>query len=359
MVYLDHNATSPPRPEVLEKALPFFTEHWANPASTHSLARRPAAALEEARTRLAEWAGARPRDVIFTSGATEANHLALRGCRPSGRPGLAVSAVEHPSVLEPAERLEATRIEVDSEGRCLLESIQAALDSGVGLLSVMAANNETGVLQDLGAIHRIVHQAGALLHVDAAQAAARMPLPQDWDLLTLSGHKAGGLKGAGALILREGIPLDPQQLGGDQERSRRAGTVDVGPIVGLVEAVTSPWPDLRELRDELQDHAASLGAEISGASVPRLANTLHIRFPGLPGDAIVMGLDLNGVCASTGSACSSGASKSSHVLEAMGEDGSSGVRFSLGWNTTKADIETAKLCLDRVVSAHRAILEGS
>lgn len=358
MVYLDHNATSPPRPEVLEQALPFYTDHWANPASTHSLARLPAAALEDARTRLAEWAGARPRDVIFTSGATEANHLALRGCRPVGRPGLAVSAIEHPSVLEPAERLKATLIGVDSEGRCLVESVAEALAGDVGLISVMAANNETGVLQDLAEIHRLTHQAGALLHVDAAQAAARMPLPQDWDLLTLSGHKAGGLKGAGALVLRESVPLLPQQLGGDQERSRRAGTVDVGPIVGLVEAVTRPWPDLSALRDELQQHAVELGAEVSGAAVPRLSNTLHIRFPGLPGDAIVMGLDLNGVCASTGSACSSGASKSSHVLEAMGEDGSSGIRFSLGWNTTKVDIETAKVCLDRVVSAHRAILEG-
>ena len=359
MVYLDHNATSPPRPEVLEKALPFFTEHWANPASTHSLARRPAAALEDARTRLAEWAGTRPRDVIFTSGATEANHLALRGCRPEGRTGLAVSAIEHPSVLEPASRQEAMLIAVDSEGRCRLESVASALDEGVGLISVMAANNETGVLQDLAAIHELTHRAGALLHVDAAQAAARMPLPQDWDLLTLSGHKAGGLKGAGALLLRESVPLLPQQLGGDQERSRRAGTVDVGPIVGLVEAVMRPWPDLRPLRDELQEFAVELGATVSGASVPRLANTLHVRFSGLPGDAIVMGLDLNGVCASTGSACSSGASKSSHVLEAMGEDGNSGIRFSLGWNTTKVDIETAKVCLDRVVGAHRSILEGA
>ena len=359
MIYLDHNATSPPRPEVLECALPFFTEHWANPASTHSMARRPAAALEEARSRLAEWAGARPRDVIFTSGATEANHLALRGCRPEDLGGLAVSAIEHPSILEPAELLGAHIIGVDSTGQVDRSSLSTALSNGVGLVSIMAANNETGVLQDLASIHRLTHAAGALLHVDAAQAAARLTLPQDWDLLTLSGHKAGGLKGAGALILRESVPLIPQQLGGDQERSRRAGTVDVAPIAALVEAVTSPWPELSSLRDELESFAKSLGAVVSAEAAPRLGNTLHLRFPGLPGDALVMGLDLNGVCASTGSACASGASKSSHVLEAMGEDGRSGIRFSLGWNTTKDDIEGAKEALDRVVGAHRAILEGS
>jgi cysteine desulfurase len=323
------------------------------------MARKPAAALEDARTTLAEWAGVRPRDVIFASGATEANHLALRGCRPADKALLAVSAVEHPSVLAPAQALGATFLPVDASGRVLLDAVDAALESGVGLVSVMAANNETGVLQPLAEIHARTHAAGALLHVDAAQVAARMPLPQDWDCLTLSGHKAGGLKGAGALLLREGLKLFPQQLGGDQERNRRAGTVDVGPIVGLVEAVTTPWPDLSGLRDQLQQAAEALGAQVSAKEAERLPNTLHIRFEGLPGDALVMGLDLEGICISTGSACASGASNPSHVLEAMGLDGRSGLRFSLGWNSSESEIQTAAAALDRVVAAHRSVLEAS
>jgi len=357
VIYFDHNATSAPRPQVLEAALPFFRDHWANPASTHSGARRPAAALEEARVRLAEWGGVRSRDVVFTSGATEANHLALRGCRPDGRDGLAVSAVEHPSVLVPAGELGAVVMGVDSRGILELDALDAALDAGVGLVSVMAANNETGVIQPLSEIHARTHAAGALLHVDAAQYAGRMPLVHDWDLMTISGHKAGGLKGAGALLIRQGLPLQAQQLGGDQERGRRAGTVDVAPIVAMVEAVCEVWPDLSELRDALQESAVALGAKVSGLGAPRLSNTLHVRFEGLPGDALVMGLDLNGVCASTGSACSSGASNPSHVLEAMGMDGRSGLRLSLGWNSTKADVEAATEALNRVVAAHRDALE--
>jgi cysteine desulfurase len=266
--------------------------------------------------------------------------------------------VEHPSVLEVGKSLGSTLLDVDERGILDLDSLREALESGVGLVSVMAANNETGVLQPLGEIHALCHSYGAYLHVDAAQAAARIALPQDWDLLTLSGHKAGGLKGAGALLLREGVPLEPQQLGGDQERSRRAGTVDVGPIVALAEAVTHPWPDCSPLRDQLERFVESIGGVVSAKDAPRLPNTLHVRFPGLPGDALVMGLDLNGVCASTGSACASGASKSSHVLEAMGFDGRSGLRLSLGWNSTQSDIEIAQTALDRVVAAHRDIMEG-
>jgi cysteine desulfurase len=359
VIFLDHNATSPPRPNVLEKALPFVVEHWANPSSTHSLARKPAAALEDARTQVAEWAGTRPRDVIFTSGATEANHLALMGTvQPEGKQGIAVSAVEHPSILSPAERLGAVVVPVDSNGRVILKALESALAQGVGLVSIMAANNETGVIQDLASVYKLTDAAGALLHVDAAQVAGRIPLPQDWDLLTLSGHKAGGLKGAGALLRRAGVKVVAQQIGGDQERGFRSGTVDVAPIVGLAEAVTTPWPDLGPLRERLASTVRELGGQITGADAKRLPNTLHISFPELPGEGLVFGLDLAGVCVSVGSACASGAAKPSHVMTAMGLDPARGLRFSLGWNTTEADVDAAAEALIRVVGQHRTIKES-
>jgi cysteine desulfurase len=359
VIFLDHNATSPPRPNVLEKALPFLTEHWANPSSTHSMARKPASALEDARTQVAEWAGTRPRDVIFTSGATEANHLALQGTvQKEGKCGLAVSAIEHPSVLSPAERLGAIVLPVDSNGRICLEALESALEKGVGLVSIMAANNETGVIQDLASVYKLTDAAGALLHVDAAQAAARITLPQDWDLLTLSGHKAGGLKGAGALLRREGVKVIAQQVGGDQERGMRSGTVDVAPIVGLAEAVTTPWPDLSDLRNYLENVVLELGGVVTSSDADRLPNTLHMSFPELPGEGLVFGLDLAGVCVSVGSACSSGASKPSHVMQAMGLDPARGLRFSLGWNTTEIDVETAATALTRVVAQHRTVKES-
>lgn len=355
MIYLDHNATAPPRPEVLEAALPFITEHWGNPASTHGMSRRPSAALEHARDQLAAWAGGRSREVIFTAGATEANHLALRGVSAGG---LVVSAVEHPSVLAPAAALGAAIAPVDSRGRVDLEALEALLASVEGpLVSVMAANNETGVLQPIPEIAARVRAAGGLLHVDAAQLGGRMPAPDEWDLLTLSGHKAGGLKGAGALLMRPGVALTPQQLGGSQERGRRAGTVDVPAAVALGCAIALPAldPAISELRDALESAAVALGASVSGGGAPRLPNTLHVTFSDLPGEAVVSGLDLEGVCASTGSACASGAAEPSHVLRAMGLDPRAGVRFSLGWNTGPEEIREVVEALDRVVRRHRAV----
>ena len=232
-IYLDHNASSPPRPEVLERALPFVLEHWGNPHSSHQLARGPAAAVDAARSRVAAWADCRARDVVFTSGATEANHLALRGLGIEGS-ALVFSAVEHPSVRAPAAALGGEALPVDARGQVCLDALRQAVEGGARLVSVMAANNETGVLQPLDEIGATVREGGALLHVDAAQIGGRLPAPGAWDLLTVSGHKAGGLKGAGALLCRPGITLSPQVLGGAQERGQRAGTVDVPAVVGLV-----------------------------------------------------------------------------------------------------------------------------
>jgi len=356
MIYLDYNATSPPRPAALDRALPFLTEHFGNPSSTHGMARGPAAAVERARDEVAAWCGGRPADVIFTSGATEANHLALRGLP---RPALLVSAVEHPSVLAPARALGACVVPVTPDGVVDMEALAALLrERPGGLVSVMAANNETGAVQPIAAVAAAVRSAGGLLHVDASQLGGRLPAPTDWDALTVSGHKAGGLKGAGALVLRPGLALAPQQLGGSQERGRRAGTVDVPAVVALGCALSLPTPTgLAALRDRLQRAATILGARVTSEHAPRLPNTLHVTFSGLPGEAVVAGLDLEGVCASTGSACASGASEPSHVIEAMGGDPAAGVRLSLGWKTTPEEIEVACAALSSVVTRHREVAE--
>jgi len=356
MIYLDYNATSPPRPEVLERAVPFITEQWGNPSSTHGMARGPAAAVTRARDEVAAWCGCLPRDVVFTAGATEANHLALRGLAWER---LLVSAVEHPSVLAPALALGATIIPVTADGVVDLTALEALLaQPGRALVSVMAANNETGALQPIDAVAALVRGAGGLLHVDAAQLGGRLAAPTTWDALTVSGHKAGGLKGAGALALGPGLALRPQQLGGSQERGRRAGTVDVPAVVGLGCALSLPaTPGVEALRDRLQQAATILGARITSTAVERLPNTLHLSFPGIPGEAVVAGLDLEGVCGSTGSACASGASEPSHVLEAMGGDPSGGVRLSLGWKTTSEEIEEACGALTDVITRHRQVAE--
>ena len=339
MVYLDHNATSPPRPEVLEAALPYVGEHWGNPASTHAAAREPARALEEARAQVATWAAARPRDVVFTSGATEANHLALHGVDR-----VAVSAVEHASVL--AARPDAVRLAVEGDGRLDLRALDEALAGGLDVVSVQAANNETGVLQELGPIAERVHAAGALLHVDAVQVVGRLELDLSMaDLVSVSGHKAGGLKGAGALVVRRG-EVQPLLRGGSQERGRRAGTVNVAACVALGAVLALEVPELPDIGPVLAC-AASLGGRAT-VDAPTLPNTLHLCFD-LPGDALVMALDREGVCVSNGSACASGAAQPSHVLQALGRDPRAGLRVSTGWNTTAAD-------LDALVSALRVVV---
>jgi cysteine desulfurase len=336
---------------VLERAMPYLCTHWANPHATHRLARRPAAAVEEAREEVAAWAGVRARDVIFTSGATESNHLAIRGVQREDRPRLLVSAVEHPSLAVPAADLNAQVLAVDSNGVLDLAALEAALAEDVGLVCVMAANNETGVVQPLAEVHALCRAVGAWLHVDAAQVAGRFAVPPHWDLLTLSSHKAGGLKGAGALVFRQGIAVVPQMVGGSQERGRRAGTVDVPAVVGLAEVLHHPWPaaDLRGWRDSLAELAEAAGCTVTAGQADRLPNTLHLCLDGIAGETLAMSLDLEGVCASTGSACASGAAEPSVVMAAMGRDPRSGLRLSLGWSTTGEEVERAGQILQQVV----------
>lgn len=354
MVYLDHNATSPPHPAVLAAALPMLTEHWGNPSSSHSMARKPMAEVEQARARIAAWAGVRPRDVVLCGGATEANNLAVLGTHGAGR---LYSAIEHPSVSAAAQALGARSVGVDPQGRVDLEALEALLQAApVAMVSVMTANNETGVLQPLDAIHALCQRYGALLHTDAAQAIGRIAAPQNWDLLTVTGHKAGGLKGAGALCLREGVEVQARSLGGGQERGRRSGTTNPAPIVSLGVVATLRHSDqLRRLRDRLEAACVALGGVVTGVRAERLPNTCNVRFPSVPSSHVVMGLDLAGVCISAGSACHSGAAVASPVLQAMGIHSADAVRLSLGWSTTEGDIDQAIAALQRVVPAGREL----
>jgi len=354
MVYLDHNATSPPHPRVLEEALPLLTEHWGNPSSSHSMARKPMAAVESARRRLAEWAGVRPRDVVLTGGATEANNLAVLGVEGVGR---LYSAVEHPSVSAAGQARQGRAIPVTADGVVDLEALEALLSaSSVAMVSVMTANNETGVLQPLSAIHALCQRHGALLHTDAAQAIGRIASPATWDLMTVTGHKAGGLKGGGALFVRPHVDVAPQALGGGQERGRRSGTTNPAPLVSLgVVATLSHGPEITARRDRLESACVELGGVVTGQAAPRLGNTCNVRFPGVPSAHVVMGLDLAGICVSAGSACHSGAAVASPVLQAMGITTADAIRFSLGWNTSDEDIDTALDALVRIVPAGRRL----
>jgi cysteine desulfurase len=341
-VYLDHNATAPLRDAARDAALEAMAA-TGNASSVHAAGRRARALIEDARARVGELAGVAPRNVVFTSGGTEANALALLGC---GCPRLLVSGIEHPSVL--AVRADAQVIPVDGDGVLDLAALEAMLaaEDTPALVSVMAANNETGVIQPLAEVVRLAHAHSALVHCDAVQGAGRMALDDlGADLMTLSGHKLGGLQGAGALALAAGRDIAAVQRGGGQELGRRAGTEPLPAIVSFGAAATQAQGDdmdtIAGLRDGLQQAmlAAVPGARVMGAAAPRLANTLAIAHPRLEAETLVMAFDLEGIALSAGSACSSGKVGPSHVLEAMGEGAlaRNTIRISLGAGTTGAD----------------------
>lgn len=351
--YLDYNATAPLRDEVRTAAAEALTLD-GNPSSVHEEGRRARAAVEAARAKVAALVGARPEDVIFTSGGTEANALALA----QGGESVArfVSAIEHPSVLAAAP--EAKRIPATSDGVIDLAQLETALQDHHlkgkrPLVSLMAANNETGAIQPVAETAKIVKDAGGLFHTDAVQAAGRIGLDLGAlgaDMLSLSAHKIGGPKGVGALVIREGMTVEPLIRGGGQERRRRAGTENVPGIVGIgvaAELVAADLADMRRLealRDELEARVLALApdAKVMSARVPRLANTSCIAVPGAKAETLVIGLDLAGIAVSSGSACSSGKVEASHVLAAMGvspEIAQSAIRVSLGFGTQRDDIE--------------------
>jgi cysteine desulfurase len=333
---------------------------WGNPSSVHSHGRAARRIVEDARRQVSALAGADPATVIFTSGGTEANNLALRGC---GRTRILVSAVEHPSVLEAADGIEA--IPVDGNGIVDLDALKSMLgEGGDAIVSVMLANNETGVIQPVAEAAQIAHAAGALFHCDAVQGAGKLPLDfkaLGADMMTLSAHKIGGPKGTGALIVADHVHLTPIIRGGGQERSRRNGTENVPGIAGfgaaaeLAAAEVANAGSLQALRERLEGGLAQHvpGARIIAAEAPRLPNTVCVALPGISAETQVMALDLSGFSISAGSACSSGKVKASKVLRAMGQPddiAACAIRISLGHSSSEAE-------LDAFVAAYRDFAE--
>jgi cysteine desulfurase len=356
--YLDYNATAPLRPEAREAMVAALATH-GNPSSVHAEGRAARALIESARAKVARLAGAKPENVIFTSGGSEANTLAL-----AAQTGEAwhcyISTVEHPSVLAGGRfyRENTSRIPVSADGVIDLDVLAAKLAKHhLGgwrpFVSLMAANNETGAIQPIAAAAEIVREAGGFLHTDAVQVAGRLPLDFSAlgaDMMTLSAHKIGGPKGVGALVLREGVPVEPLIKGGGQERRRRAGTENVAGIAGfgvaaeLATAEVDRASELAALRDELESRALGIEPDtvVVSGRVARLPNTSCLAVPGTKAETLVIGLDLAGIAVSAGSACSSGKVEASHVLSAMGlsqELAQGAIRASLGFGTVSADIE--------------------
>lgn len=341
-VYLDHNATTPMRPAAIA-AVAAASNVTGNASSVHAWGRRARAVVEDARESVATLVGVKPDWVVFTSGGTEANNLALRGPDVAS---VAVSAIEHPSVLK--ARNDIAEIPVDGHGLVRLDEIPQ-----VGLVSVMLANNETGVIQPVGRVAEIAKTNGARVHSDAVQAAGRVAIDMKAlgvDMMSLSAHKIGGPQGIGALIVRPGVRLDAAQRGGGQERGVRAGTENVAGLAGFGAAAAEALADLPRmralvhLRNKLEAglRVAAPDVTIFGADAERLSNTSCIALPGVSAESQLMVFDLAGIMVSSGSACSSGKVAKSHVLAAMGvaEDvAETAIRVSLGWTTTEADID--------------------
>lgn len=375
-VYLDYNATTPLRQEVVDAMLPYLRERFGNPSSVHWAGRRAKQGLEDARDQVASLLHARPAEVLFTSGGTESNNLALRGVLTAIRPHAAhviTTAIEHASVLEPLRALElegvsVTYLPVDGEGRLDAEVLRAALTADTALVSIGIANNEIGTTQPIAELSRVVHEHGALLHVDAVQAAGKLPLDVihlGADLMSLSAHKIYGPKGVGALYVRKGTALAPLLLGGAQEREKRPGTENVAAAVGFGAAATFAAQDLelaeahcRQLTEQLWQGIQATIAEVTlnGPRHHRLANTLNVGFTGATGEGLMMGLDLAGVAVSTGSACAAGSLEPSHVLLALGRDeaaAKNALRFSVGQYTTRQEIEHVLAILPGIVEQVR------
>lgn len=362
--YLDYNATCPIRPKVID-AVTDIMHIVGNPSSVHDAGRKARAIVEEARTKVAALAGSRARDVIFTASGTEANNMVVRG---SGAKSLIVSAIEHDCVLASAKEsgLPLMKVDVTKDGIIDLADLEQKLkvSEAPALVSIMLANNETGTLQPVAETAKLAKQYGALLHTDAVQAAGKVLIDQKLvgaDYITLSAHKLGGPQGIGAVVTSPTAPLKALMVGGGQELGRRSGTENVAGIAGFgvasIEALTglSNMDDIKGLRDYLENEVIALAGEqaIVARSAPRLPNTSCLLLPGVKGETQVMHYDLADVCVSSGSACSSGKVKVSHVLGAMGYDYSEAdcsIRVSLGYLSTREDV-------DRFLTAWKKLYE--
>ncbi len=380
-IYLDHAATTPLRREALEAMLPYLTEQFGNASSLHGIGRRARAGLDEAHEMVARALGASPREVVITSGGSEANNLAIKGAAWAGKARghrIITSSVEHHSVGHTVRYLEKFGFEivelpVDRYGRVDPDEVDAAITPRTILVSIMLANNEVGTIQPIAEIAaRVRRYKGVLLHTDAVQAAPYLPIDVaalDVDLLTIAAHKFEGPKGVGALYLRHGTNILAQQQGGSQERYRRAGTENVAGAAGMARALElavaeraetgARLPELRRAFEAAASHDGGLVQ--AGHPIDRLPGLASFVAPGLDGSAVAMALDLAGVACSTGSACVSGSNEASHVLSAMGypeEEARGALRFSLGRTTTAADVaEAAELLLQTIAHQREAAAE--
>jgi cysteine desulfurase len=377
--YLDHNATTPLDPAVVDRMTQAMTEVWGNASSVHHFGQQAKAALDEARSAVASLLNAETSDIIFTAGGTESDNLAIRGAAESleatGRKHLITSAIEHEAVLNTMKSLakrgwRVTTIPVDASGIVSVERLRDAMTDDTALVSVMHANNEIGTIQPITDLAAIAHERGALFHTDAVQSAGKLPLDVRTlgvDLLSIAGHKFYGPKGSGALWLKRGVRLTPPMTGGKQERNRRAGTENVPALVGLGVAasiaskkIATEGPRLAALRDRLEAGilASIAGTERNGAAAPRVPNTTNISIARVEAESLLIGLDLAGIAVSSGSACSSGTLEPSHVLKAMGLPHArtlGSIRFSLGASNTGADIDRVLEALPPIVEKLRSL----
>lgn len=371
-VYLDHAATTPVDPRVVEAMKPYWTEAFGNPSSLHAEGRRALQALDEARNQVAAVLGADPEEIVFTAGGSEADNLAISGvlgAAGSRKYHVVTSAVEHHAVLYTCQfwlrqGYEVTVLPVDEYGQVRPADLAAALRPDTALVSIMMANNEVGTLQPVAELAALCRERGVLFHTDAVQAVGAVPVhvrELGVDLLSLSAHKFYGPKGAGALYVRKGVRLQPLIHGGGQERTRRAGTENIPGIVGLAAALrlaqaemTERTAHIRSLRRRLEEGLLRLpGTRLNGHPERRLPGHVNVSFAGVESEPLLVNLDLAGIAASGGSACTSGSLEPSHVLKAMGVPGEwirGSVRFSLGRENTEADV-------DRVLSVLPGILE--
>ena len=373
-IYLDNNATTPLHPEVLEAMLPGLRENYGNPSSIHSFGRSARVQLDEAREKVACLINAHSSEIIFTSGGTEANNLALLGVAFKDKEKkIITSKIEHPSVLNPCRQLEEQGVEVhyldvDGLGRIDMDDLESQITESTALISLQHANSETGVLQNIKRASEIARNKGILFHTDAVQSVAKIPFDlknYPVDLLSISAHKFYGPKGVGALYLRKGTPaLFSPLCGGNQEKKRRGGTENVAGIMGFGKACElaneniSETSKLADLRDYFQNRVCERipRTELWGDKANRLPNTLNLGFDGVAGDTLLIALDMEGVAVSTGSACSSGTGLPSPVLRAMGipnDKINSSIRFSLGCSISKSDLDLVVGALVKAVNLNK------
>ncbi|PYQ07576.1 MAG: cysteine desulfurase NifS [Acidobacteria bacterium] len=375
-IYLDHNATTPLDPRVLDAMLPILREGFGNPSSLHWFGQQARAAVDTAREQVAGLVGGSPGEIVFTGSGTEADNMALRGAAAAAREPrrkVVYSAIEHHAVMNTAKALAEEGVPVESarvgmDGRLDLDDLRGKVDDRTAIVALMLANNETGVVEPVEDLVRIARERGALVHCDAVQAAGKIPVDAralDVDTLAISAHKIYGPKGVGALYVKRGTRLKSFVRGGSQERNRRAGTENVAGIVGLGRAaelarqeLTAESPRLSELRDRLEARLLAIpGAQRNGEG-GRVPNTANVSFAGVEAESLVMALDLAGLAVSTGAACAAGAVEPSHVLRAMGlplERVQASLRFSLGRGTTAEHVDRAAQLVAEAVEKQRKI----